>query len=119
MKEPQSRYTEALSTSIITHSENFSLICSRKSRHYKMSGLDQSVEEKIRSVFSGFEEIEKAVLYGSRAKGNYETGSDIDITFYGKNLKLTTIYRDQDKLDELYLPYTSISLFTKKSTIPI
>lgn len=79
-----------------------------------MSGLNQSVEDKIRSVFSEFEEIEKAVLFGSRAKGNYKTGSDIDITFFGNNLKLTTIYRVLDKLDELYLPYTfDLSIYGK------
>lgn len=48
-------------------------------------GLTQEIIEKIRSVYSRFPQIEKAVLYGSRAKGNYKTGSDIDLTLYGTN----------------------------------
>ena len=70
-----------------------------------MNGLDVETEKKIKSIFSLFSEIDKVVLYGSRAKGNYKTGSDIDLTLYGKNLNLKTIYKIQDKLDELYLPY--------------
>ncbi|NBV42883.1 nucleotidyltransferase domain-containing protein [bacterium] len=29
-----------------------------------------------------FPMVEQAVLYGSRAKGNYKPGSDIDLTFF-------------------------------------
>ena len=70
-----------------------------------MSGLDLETEKKIKEVFSSFDEIDKVILYGSRAKGNYKIGSDIDLTLYGKNLKLQIIYKIQEKLDELYLPY--------------
>jgi predicted nucleotidyltransferase len=28
--------------------------------------------------------VEKAILYGSRAKGNYKNGSDIDLTLRGE-----------------------------------
>lgn len=70
-----------------------------------MSGLDLETEKKIKEVFSSFDEIDKVILYGSRSKGNYKIGSDIDLTLYGKNLKLQIIYKIQDKLDELYLPY--------------
>ena len=70
-----------------------------------MSGLDLETEKKIKEVFSSFDEIDKVILYGSRAKGNYKIGSDIDLTLYGKNLKLQIIYKIQDKLDELYVPY--------------
>ncbi len=38
-------------------------------------GLTETAIEKISSVFARFPEIEKAVLYGSRAKGNFKTGS--------------------------------------------
>jgi predicted nucleotidyltransferase len=77
-----------------------------------MNGLDEDTENKIRAVFSRFEEIDKVVLYGSRAKGNYKIGSDIDLTFYGTNLKLKTIYKVHDALDNLYLPYKfDLSIF--------
>jgi len=48
-----------------------------------MYGLDTQDIEAINKVFSIHPEIEKAVLYGSRAKGNYRKDSDIDLTLKG------------------------------------
>ncbi len=70
-----------------------------------MFGLDSEIIELIQEVFSKFEQIEKVVLYGSRAKGNFRNGSDIDITLFGKSLNLQTIYDIEQELEELYLPY--------------
>ena len=42
-------------------------------------GLKPGVIASIQSVLAGFEAIDKAILYGSRAKGNYKVGSDIDL----------------------------------------
>ena len=55
------------------------------------------------------------LLYGSRAKGNYKTGSDIDLTLIGKNLNPDdSIYPLQEELNKLYLPYTfDISILSK------
>jgi len=79
-----------------------------------MSGLDKETERKIRAVLASFGEIDKAVLYGSRAKGNYKKGSDIDLALFGENLTLKTIYKVHDALDELYLPYTfDLSIYEK------
>jgi predicted nucleotidyltransferase len=44
-------------------------------------GLTGETVAQIHEVFARFPEVEKAVLYGSRAKGNYKPGSDIDLTF--------------------------------------
>ncbi|REG82533.1 nucleotidyltransferase domain-containing protein [Algoriphagus antarcticus] len=38
------------------------------------TGISESVLSKIKTVFSNFREIEKAVLFGSRAKGNFYEG---------------------------------------------
>lgn len=80
-----------------------------------MFGLKTDTIEKIKQVFSMFENIDKVILYGSRAKGNYKNGSDIDITLVGKNLNLNnSVYPVEEKLEELYLPYTfDISIFTQ------
>jgi predicted nucleotidyltransferase len=53
-----------------------------------------------------FEEVEEAVLYGSRAKGNHKSGSDIDLTLKGVKLNLKVLNRISLELDDLYLPYT-------------
>jgi predicted nucleotidyltransferase len=43
-------------------------------------GLQETTIEKICSVLASHPQIEKTLLYGSRAKGNYKNGSDIDLT---------------------------------------
>lgn len=75
-------------------------------------GLPQSTVQKIWAVLSRYPQVEKAILYGSRAKGNYKNGSDIDLTLRGGDLSLNVIYRILDDLDDLLLPYTfDLSIF--------
>jgi predicted nucleotidyltransferase len=75
-------------------------------------GLTDSTLEKLRSVFARFPEVEKAVLYGSRAKGNYKTGSDIDLTLHGAALTQRLCGVIAEALDDLLLPYSiDLSLF--------
>lgn len=69
-------------------------------------GLKEETITKIQNVFSNFEQIDMAVLYGSRAKGNYKNGSDIDLTFLGHDLNLSLINKIDLALDDLLLPYT-------------
>jgi predicted nucleotidyltransferase len=42
-----------------------------RDREYMKFGLTEIAVENIRAVFARFPEIEKAILYGSRAKGNF------------------------------------------------
>ena len=48
-------------------------------------GLKEQVILKIQSVFKNHIEIDKVIVYGSRAKGNYKKGSDIDLTIVGES----------------------------------
>lgn len=68
-------------------------------------GLHPDVIEKIKQVFAQFPNIEKVVVFGSRAKGNYKEGSDIDLALKGTALNLQTLQSLELKLDALYLPY--------------
>ncbi|OOP55063.1 MAG: hypothetical protein AYP45_16825 [Candidatus Brocadia carolinensis] len=76
-------------------------------------GLKESTIEQIQSVFARYPQVKKAILYGSRAKGNYKTGSDIDLTLIGgEALTLKVLYRIMDEIDNLLLPYTfDLSIF--------
>lgn len=77
-------------------------------------GLNDETVNKICKVLANFAEIETAVLYGSRAKGNFKTGSDIDLTLFGKKLTLQLLNDVAEALDELLLPYTiDLSIFDK------
>ena len=69
-------------------------------------GLKETTIAQINSLFAQYPQIEKAILYGSRAKGNYKTGSDIDLTLIGENLTLKILYQISISLDDLLLPYT-------------
>lgn len=80
-------------------------------------GLKQSTVQDIQKVFSTFSEVEEVVLYGSRAKGNFKNGSDIDLTIKGENLNLKIINKISLSLDDLYLPYTfDLSIFNHISS---
>lgn len=70
-------------------------------------GLKDSVVEKMQSVLAHYPQVESAILYGSRAVGNYKNGSDIDLTLCGNaGLTMKVLYRIMDELDDLLLPYT-------------
>lgn len=69
-------------------------------------GLEESVIMQIHSVFAQFPAIHKAILYGSRAKGTYKTGSDIDLCLFGTDLTLPLLYKIEEALDDLLLPYS-------------
>ncbi|PCJ21213.1 MAG: hypothetical protein COB02_01105 [Candidatus Cloacimonadota bacterium] len=75
-------------------------------------GLKSIHISKINKVFSEYSQIQKVVLYGSRAKGNFKNGSDIDLTMYGENLELGLLFKIENKLDDLLLAYTiDLSIF--------
>ena len=69
-------------------------------------GLEEEVINSITRVIKNHPEINEAILYGSRAKGNSKPASDIDLTFKGDNLDLSIINKISWELDDLLLPYT-------------
>ena len=68
-------------------------------------GLTESTINKIIFVFSGCPEIERVILYGSRAMGTYRNGSDLDLTIVGCKMTHSLELRIENKLDDLLLPY--------------
>ncbi|CCQ92933.1 DNA polymerase, beta domain protein region [[Clostridium] ultunense Esp] len=52
------------------------------------------------------EEIEKALIFGSRSMGNYKNGSDVDIAIFGKDITMEILNQLRIELNEkLPLPY--------------
>jgi uncharacterized protein len=68
-------------------------------------GLSEEIIGRIDEVFRKFPEVELAILYGSRAKGNFNNNSDIDITLYG-DINHSILNKIIMRLDDLMLPYT-------------
>lgn len=67
-------------------------------------GLPDQTINQILKTLAGFPQVEQAILYGSRAKGNFKPGSDIDLALSG-DVNLETLFRINHALDELSLPY--------------
>lgn len=70
-----------------------------------MNGIDKSVWKQINNVLSQFYSIESCILFGSRAKGNYKVGSDIDLCIKGSSFSTIDVLALIEKLDSLNLPY--------------
>ena len=63
-------------------------------------GISDASFNCICDTIKKYDDVERAVIFGSRAKGNYKKGSDIDIAIYGENLKLETAFNLSGKLNE-------------------
>ncbi|WP_291099684.1 MULTISPECIES: nucleotidyltransferase domain-containing protein [unclassified Flavobacterium] len=75
-------------------------------------GLKQETIDKINSVFRKHPEIDKVIIYGSRAKGNFRKGSDIDLTLIGNDLEYDLVGTIDSEIDDLNTPYLfDISIF--------
>lgn len=77
-------------------------------------GLTDIELQKIINVFASNRRIVNAILYGSRAKGNFKPFSDIDITLVGKELTRNDLIKIIQDVDNLLLPYQfDLSLWNK------
>lgn len=77
-----------------------------------MYGLKEDTIKRVQTILSDYPKIEKAILYGSRAKGNYRNGSDIDLMLVGEEMTLSDLSKLEWEIDDLLLPYKfDISLF--------
>ncbi|MGZ3745221.1 MAG: nucleotidyltransferase domain-containing protein [Pseudobdellovibrionaceae bacterium] len=77
-------------------------------------GLSKENIQKILKVLAQYSQIESAVIYGSRAKGNYKPGSDIDLCVIAPTMDLSLKFKLENELDDLLLPYKiDLSLFHK------
>ncbi len=68
-------------------------------------GIPADDLQKLVTVLGDENIVSKVILYGSRAKGNYRDGSDIDLTVTGKNLSTAWLMDTAMKIDDLLLPY--------------
>ena len=68
-------------------------------------GLSKIQLQLILGVINNFEEIEKVLIFGSRAKGTNRPGSDINLALIGDKLNSLLVIRVSSALDDLPLPY--------------
>lgn len=68
-------------------------------------GLTDIDIAKINDVFAKLPNISKVLIFGSRAKGNFREGSDIDLALFGEALDHELILKLLAEIDDLNLPY--------------
>lgn len=68
-------------------------------------GITESTWIDLKYIFKKYDFINRVILYGSRAKGNYKPGSDIDLAIMGDDISLKDMQKLLLEVDELYLPY--------------
>jgi len=64
-----------------------------------MFGLKESELKEIKKILKR-ENVKTAIIFGSRAKGNFKKGSDIDLAIIGDERKISYILNE-----ETFLPY--------------
>ena len=68
-------------------------------------GLPDKTLAVIRQILGSFPAVDKAILYGSRAMGNFKPGSDIDLTLVGDGLDSHILAEIAARLEESPIPY--------------
>ncbi|MCR4914579.1 MAG: nucleotidyltransferase domain-containing protein [Prevotella sp.] len=83
-------------------------------------GLSDTVIRELQDVFRRHANIEKVLIFGSRSKGNYRAGSDIDLAVVGQGIDYSQLLAIQCEIDDLELLY-SIDLldYQKEKGTPI
>ena len=79
-------------------------------------GLSDSVISELQDVFRRHANISKVLIFGSRAKGNYREGSDIDLVAIGNDLDYSQLIKILTEIDNLELLY-SVDLLDYNKTI--
>lgn len=70
-----------------------------------MYGLSNEIIEEINGVFRKYPNIRKVILFGSRAKGSYSEGSDIDLAIVGENISFNQLLELNIHIEDLGLLY--------------
>ena len=80
-------------------------------------GLSDRTLDTLHSIFRKYPGIRQVVLYGSRAKGNYRIGSDIDLSLKtDDSFVRADLLRIAGDFDDSDMPYlVDVSIYDKLS----
>lgn len=73
--------------------------------NHNQYGLPAHVITKLNAIFNKNNKIQQVILYGSRAKGNYRNGSDIDLSIIADTMTLSEFLAIDTQIDDLLLPW--------------
>jgi len=67
----------------------------------KKFGIEEEILDKIVEIFKKYKQVKKACIFGSRARGDYKRGSDVDICIWLEDDVENPIYKIEDELEEV------------------
>ena len=70
-----------------------------------MYGLSERSYQELIEILKSVPEIDEAVIYGSRARGDHWYASDIDLSLKGERLNNHSMRILNDRLYESHIPY--------------
>ncbi len=70
------------------------------------SGIGDNILQAIIATCMNFPTVKRVILYGSRARGDYKNGSDIDIAIDAPEMSDREFSRLWNSLDDLPIIYT-------------
>lgn len=68
-------------------------------------GLSAEIIKDFQIVFALHPQVEKVLIFGSRAKDNWKDGSDIDLAIFGSHLTDTDFTKLWSEIDDLPLVF--------------
>lgn len=66
--------------------------------------LDDKLKFELIEIFRKYSEVEKVVLFGSRARGDNKYNSDIDLCLFGENVTHLIMAKISMDIEELNTP---------------
>lgn len=83
-------------------------------------GLSDTVIKELQDVFRRHDNIKQVLIFGSRSKGNYRSGSDIDLAVLGDKIDYNQLLTILCEIEDLNLLYSVDLLdYQKKKGTPI
>lgn len=83
-------------------------------------GLSDRTISDLQAVFREQKNIQRVLIFGSRAKGNYKPGSDIDLALIGDGITLKQRNDILNRIDDMGILYKIDLLdYKKKADTPI
>jgi predicted nucleotidyltransferase len=78
----------------------------KSSDTHTRTGLKPWMLDAIRETIASDARVERVVLFGSRAKGSYREGSDIDLAVFGEGVTHSDASGWADELEERLFPWS-------------
>ena len=82
------------------HKENYLM-----ENHRNNYGLTERDMKTFLQIFKRYPSVKEVKLFGSRAKGNFKPGSDIDLAVMNKEVDENELLHLRSEIDESSLPY--------------